>query len=105
MPEDLLLIAKKEIAQQSKDTVFDMKLRTLLLSHDWEENMVELRSMIVRAITLAQPMAPQVRHFAAALHPEQAADPSLNDARSTFERFLIQEKGRYQSALDLVNQS
>ena len=105
MPEDLLLIAKKEIAQQSKDTVFDMKLRTLLLSHDWEENMVELRSMIVRAITLAQPMAPQVRHFAAALNPAQAADPSLNDARSTFERFLIQEKDRYQSALDLVNQS
>lgn len=105
MPEDLLAIAKKEINKQSPETVFDMKLRSLLLSHDWPENMVELRSVIVRAITLAQPMAPQVRHFAAALNPDRASDPSLNDARSTFERFLIQEKGRYETALELASQS
>ena len=79
-----------------------MKLRTLLLTHDWPENMVELRAVIVRAVTLAQPLEPQVRHFAAALNPDKAADPSLNDARSTFERFLIQEKKRYESALDLL---
>ncbi|MEX0326365.1 MAG: sigma-54-dependent transcriptional regulator [Puniceicoccaceae bacterium] len=105
MPEDLLTIAKKEIEKQSPETVFDMKLRSLLLAHDWPENMVELRSVIVRAVTLAQPMAPQVRHFAAALNPANEGDPSLNDARSTFERFLIQEKSRYESALDLACQS
>ena len=105
MPEDLLVIARKEIKKQSPETVFDMKLRSLFLAHDWPENMVELRSVIVRAVTLAQPMAPQVRHFAAALNPAQASDPSLNDARSTFERFLIQERGRYENALELASQS
>jgi two-component system NtrC family response regulator len=105
MPEDFLAIAKHEIEQQSKETVFDMKLRTLLASHDWPENMVELRSVIVRAVTLAQPLAPQVRHFEAALNPGGEGDAALNEVRSTFERFLLQERNRYESALDLMNQS
>jgi DNA-binding NtrC family response regulator len=80
MPEDLLAIAKDEIAEQSSETVFDMKLRSLLLSHDWKENMVELKSVIVRAVSLAQPLAPQVRHFAAAINPDKASDASLDDS-------------------------
>ena len=104
MPEDLLAMAKNEIGEHAKETVFDVKLRTLLLSHEWNENMVELRSVIVRAVTLAQPMAPQLRHFAAAINPDSESDPALNDVRSTFERFLVQEKNRYQEALKLVQQ-
>ena len=102
MPEDLLAIAKKEILEHSKETVLDNKLRTLLLAHDWPENMVELRSVIVRAVSLAQPLAPQVRHFEAALNPEKEERPGSRDARSTFERFLLQEKSRYQAALNIV---
>jgi DNA-binding NtrC family response regulator len=102
MPEDLLEMARDEIMAQSKDAIFDMKLRTLLLSHPWEENFVELKSVIVRAVTLAQPMAPTVRHFEAALDPHQADASRLNDVRSTFERFLLQEKQRYEEAMQLV---
>jgi DNA-binding NtrC family response regulator len=105
MPEDLLVIAKKEIGEHSQETVFDMKLRSLLLSHDWKENMVELKSVIVRAVTSAQPMAPQLRHFAAALNPDQVDDAALNDVRSTFERFLMQEKSRYKTAIEIINKS
>ncbi len=104
MPEDLLAIAKAEIEESSADAKFDMKLRTLLLSHDWPENMVELRSVMLRAITLAQPMAPQVRHFEAALKGG-TEDQAMDDARSTFERFLIQEKRRYEAAQNLLFES
>ena len=69
--EDLLAIARKMVGEHTKDVTFDNKLRTLLLSHDWPENMVELRSVVLRAVTLAQPMAPQVRHFQAAMNPDQ----------------------------------
>lgn len=102
MPEDMLEIAKAEMLEQSKDAVFDMKLRTLLLSHQWEENFVELRSVIIRAASLAQPLAPTVRHFEAALDPNQSDASALNDVRSTFERFLLQEKQRYEEALSML---
>lgn len=102
MPEDMLEIARLEIQQQSKDVVFDMKLRTLLLSHQWQENFVELRSVIIRAVSLAQPMPPTVRHFEAAMDPNQTDAASLNDVRSTFERFLLQEKQRYEEAIKML---
>lgn len=102
MPEDLLEIAKVEIQEQSKEAVFDTKLRTLLLSHQWEENFVELRSVVIRAVSLAQPLPPTVRHFEAALDPNQADASTLDDVRSTFERFLLQEKQRYEEAMQMV---
>ncbi|MEX0322839.1 MAG: sigma-54-dependent transcriptional regulator [Puniceicoccaceae bacterium] len=104
MPEDLLAIARAEIEKSVEDAKFDMKLRTLLLSHDWPENMVELRAVVLRAATLAQPMAPQVRHFEAALKGG-SEDQAMDDARSTFERFLIQEKRRYEAAQNLLFES
>jgi two-component system response regulator HydG len=104
MPEDMLAIAKAEIEKSSEEAKFDMKLRTLLMSHDWPENMVELRAVVLRATTLAQPMAPQVRHFEAALKGG-SEDQAMDDARSTFERFLIQEKRRYEAAQNLLFES
>lgn len=103
MPEDLLVIARQELQQHSKEAVFDMKLRSLLLSHDWPENFVELQAVIVRAVTLAQPMAPGVRHFEAALRPDGAA--SDTGFRSTFERFLMMERKRYEAAIARLNQA
>ncbi len=102
MPEDLIAMARKELQEQAGEAVFDNRLRALLLSHDWPENVVELRSVIVRAISLAQPMAPKVRHFEAALHPAHAGPDEGGEIRSTFERFLLQEKRRYESALELL---
>ncbi|HSH09047.1 MAG TPA: response regulator [Oceanipulchritudo sp.] len=104
MPEDLVALAKKEIQEHSKDAVFDTRLRMLLLAHDWPENMVELRSVIVRATTLAQPMVPKLRHFEVAMNPDKAAVENGADIRSTFERFLLQEKRRYQAAMELVTE-
>ena len=96
MPEDLLVMARHELLQHNKDAVFDMKLRTLLLSHDWPDNFVELQAVIVRAVSLAQPMPPQGRHFEAALRSDRsAADAQI---RSTFERFLMLERARYEQA-------
>jgi hypothetical protein len=56
-------------------------------------------------VTLAQPMPPQFRHFEAALNPNADEGHSFDDVRSTFERFLRQEKSRYESAIELINQS
>lgn len=101
MPEDLVAIARKEILAQSEKATFDMKLRTLLLEHDWPENMVELQSVIVRAVNLAKPLPPGVRHFEAALR--QAAPSGDADARTSLERFLQQEKQRYHEALQILD--
>ncbi|MGC9450951.1 MAG: sigma-54-dependent transcriptional regulator [Oceanipulchritudo sp.] len=105
MPEDLLAIARKMVAEHTGEAAFSNKLRTLLLSHDWQENMVELRSVVLRAVTLAQPKAPQLRHFEAALNPDQAGAALTAEVRSTFERFLLQEKARYEAALNLLLQT
>ncbi len=105
MPEDLVGIARKEIEKQADGVVFDIKLRTLLLSHQWEENFVELKSVIVRAVTLAQPMSPTIRHFEAALDPNNSSESSLKDVRSTFELFLLQEKRHYEEALAILTES
>lgn len=98
MPEDLLAIAKREILEQSSNATFDAKLRSLLLDHDWPENMLELRYVIVRAIQLALPMPPIAKHFKAALHPSENADGEADDMRSSLERFLHEEKRRYMAA-------
>lgn len=105
MPEDLLAIARKMVGEHTGEVTIDNKLRTLLLSHDWPENMVELRSVVVRAVTLAQPMAPQVRHFQAAMNPSEDESAATSEVRSTFERFLIQEKQRYQAAVEIISET
>ena len=65
---------------------------------------MELRSIIVRAISLAQPMPPKVRHFEAALRPGKAGPDQDGQIRSTFERFLLQEKRRYKTALEILTE-
>lgn len=105
MPEDLVAVARHEIVKQCKSMSFDMKLRSLLLAHDWPDNMLELRSVIVRAISFAQPFAPTVRHFEAALRPIGHDTAAEQMARSSLERFLIQEKHRYLAALHLLHKA
>ena len=105
MPEDLVEIARKEIEKQSEGVVFDIKLRTLLLSHQWEENYVELKSVIVRAVSLAQPMPPTIRHFEAALDPHKSDESTMDDVSSTFELFLRQEKRHYLEAMQMLKGS
>lgn len=105
MQEDLIEIARKEIDKQSEGVLFDIKLRTLLLSHQWEENYVELKSVIVRAVALAQPMPPTIRHFEAALDPHKSNESAMENVRSTFELFLLQEKRHYQEAMEMLTGS
>jgi DNA-binding NtrC family response regulator len=105
MPEDLLAIAKKEICERSEEAPFDTKLRSFLLDYGWPENMLELRSIIIRAISLAQPRPPQIKHFEAALHPEKAGRSTDADSRSSLERFLVQEKKKYLLALQILEVS
>lgn len=102
MPEDLVAIARREIAERSKEAGFDVKLRSLFLDHDWPENMLELRSAIVRACSLAQPMPPTVRHFQAAMDPNASISQSSEGMRSSLERFLLQEKSHYAAARDIL---
>jgi DNA-binding NtrC family response regulator len=105
LPEDLVAIARKEILEQSKDASFDIKLRSLLLDYDWPENMVELRSVIIRASSLAQPMPPTVRHFQAALSPDASISHATDGMRSSLERFLVHEKSRYLAAREILKLS
>jgi len=100
MPEDLVEIARKEIEEQCENARFDLRTGNVLLEHDWPENMVELRAVIVRALTLSQPLPPELKHFETALHPVEQEDN--NGMRSTLERFLSQEKARYSEAVELL---
>ena len=102
MPEDLIAMARKEIQQHLEEEAnLETKLRLLLLAHDWPENFVELRSVVLRAVTLAQPMMPEARHFESALHAKEG-DAELDAATSTFERFLLQEKRAYEAARKIL---
>lgn len=105
MPEDLIEIAKSEIQAQSADTNIDMKLRTFLLDYDWPENMLELQSVIIRAIHIAQPLSPQLKHFKAALNPNASSGDPVEevDHRSSLERFLSSERVKYEGALKILN--
>jgi DNA-binding NtrC family response regulator len=105
LPEDLVAIARKEILEQSKDATFDIKVRSLLLDYDWPENMVELRAVIIRACSLAQPMPPTVRHFKAALNPDASISHATDGMRSSLERFLVHEKNRYLAAREILKLS
>lgn len=102
IPEDLVAIAKKELADHAGEANLDIKLRSFLLEYDWPENMLELRSVIVRAVNHAQPLAPNVKHFQAALNPEKETDSTEGDPRSSLERFLDQERSRYLAALQIL---
>ncbi len=103
MPEDLLAIVLKAIRAVDPAAHLDMRLRSLLLAHPWHDNMVELRSVIVRAVTLAQPLCPQLKHFEAALQAGMdTVAPGVADVRTPLERFLLHEKRRYQAAMDLL---
>lgn len=105
MPEDLLEIARQEISDRVEKASFDAKLRTFLLEYDWPENMLELRAAIIKAISLAQPRPPQLKHFAAALNPGKGGDAGPGDSRSSLERFLIQERKKYEAALQILGLS
>lgn len=105
IPEDLLEIARKEIRERSREATFDIKLRSLLLEYAWPENMVELRAVIVRAATLAQPIPPAVRHFEAAMNPDVSISQSTDGMRSSLERFLTHEKTRYLEARKILQSS
>jgi DNA-binding NtrC family response regulator len=103
MPEDLEDLIKREISAHSDDVRFDSNLRKLILEHPWPENLVEARAVIVRAFNLASPLSPRLKHFQAALNPSTA--PALSEmaaADTSLERFLRQEKRRYETALDLI---
>jgi two-component system response regulator HydG len=105
IPEDLIQIARREILERSREVTFDIKLRSLLLEYDWPENMVELRAVIVRAATLAQPMPPTVRHFEAAMNPDVTISQSTDGMRSSLERFLTHERTRYLEARNILKSS
>jgi psp operon transcriptional activator len=100
MPEDLVAMARRQIDDECEEARFDMKMRSALLDHDWPENMLELRSVIIRAINLAQPMPPQARHIEAALEKDPEGGSASEDQGTTLERFLKQEKARYLAAVD-----
>jgi len=102
MPEDLVALAKREVMKISRDAVFDNKVRSLLLDYDWPENMLELRSVIIRASSLSQPMAPSERHFAAALKGMRNAETGASSRETSLIRFLKHEKRQYRSALDTL---
>ena len=104
MPEDLLEIVRRELSHQFKSYAgIDMRLRSLLLDHDWPENLLELRAILVRAMNKAHPMPPSARHFKAALESGLGAvSPEEEDRRSSLERFLFEEKTRYFGALKLL---
>jgi DNA-binding NtrC family response regulator len=103
MPEDMLAIARAAIEQQSEKAVFDVKLRSFLLDQQWPENMLELRSVIIRAVNLANPLPPQLRHFEAAMGADDGTSPEAEQGGSLLERFLREEKARYQSAVEILN--
>jgi len=99
MPEDLVALAKREVMKISRDAVFDNKIRSLLLDHDWPENMLELQSVIIRASSLSQPMAPSERHFAVAL---KGTAGTQAETETPLLRFLKREKSQYYQALDIL---
>jgi len=107
MPEDLLAIVRRELSEQFKGfTGIDMRLRSLLLDHDWPENLLELKAVLVRAMNKAHPMPPSARHFKAAIEAG-GGGPEAEEAdyRSSLERFLLEEKARYLGALNLLENS
>lgn len=99
MPEDLVALAKREVMKISRDAIFDNKVRSLLLDHDWPENMLELQSVIIRASSLSQPMAPAERHFAAALRGMRDTGSAESGQETSLIRFLKREKQQYLNAL------
>lgn len=107
MPEDLLGIVRRELSEQFKAFAgFDMRLRSLLLEHDWPENLLELKAVLVRAMNKAHPMPPSARHFKAAFEAGgEAPEAEEADYRSSLERFLLEEKARYLGALNLLENS
>lgn len=103
MPEDLLAIARREI-QAETDCPFDVKLRTLLLDYGWPGNLLEMRTIIVRAINLANPLPPNVKHFEVVLQQDQPGRATQEDSRSSLERFLENEKHRYLDARRILGE-
>lgn len=105
MPEDLLEITRREIAEQThKGPSIDAKLRSLLLEYEWPDNLLELRSVIVRAISLSHPMPPVLKHFQAVLNRAGPEEDSEAGFRSSLERFLTEERKRYRSALAILRE-
>lgn len=104
MPEDLVDLVRQMLQQCGPEVRVDTALRLFLTSQQWQENMVELRAVTLRAISLAQPMPPQLKHFEAALRG--SIDPmkeSQKTEQTALERFLRKERQRYLLASECIN--
>lgn len=99
MPEDVVEMVRDLMEESGPDARIDSRLRSFLTEREWAENMVELRSLTLKAINLASPLPPQLRHFEAAIHA--TADEAVAD-RNPLERFLRLEKARYLEALEII---
>jgi DNA-binding NtrC family response regulator len=99
MPEDVVEMVRDLLEESGPDARIDSRLRSFLTEREWAENMVELRSLTLKAINLASPLPPQLRHFEAAILA--TADEAVAD-RNPLERFLRLEKARYEEALEII---
>jgi two-component system response regulator HydG len=104
LPEDLLHFVKTEFSAEEELRI-DARTRQLLIAHDWPENFLELRSFVLRASSLAQPLMPGYAHFEAALRRTDmpAAPPDGKSSSADLRAFLLSEKAAYEKALSLLH--
>ena len=104
LPEDLLHFVKAELSAE-QELHIDSKTRQLLLSHDWPENFLELRSFLLRATSIAQPLLPGFPHFEAALSRGELmpAGGASQIGNGNLREFLAAEKAAYAKALSLLH--
>lgn len=105
MPEDILAVVEAELNSAVGNARLNPATRQLLTRQSWNDNLVSLRSVILRASTLARPGLPDFRHFQMAID-QIGANTGQEDSSSgdlnLLESFLATERKNYLKAVELL---